>query len=93
MRKIVQTTVNLEFQSMDTGTLAEGLHYESNRVGPGFLCHLGYEDEERGILIPLKYPTWFAEARPGEYEPANAMVLLAEIRAGNIPDEALKELE
>lgn len=92
MKRFVRTTVSLEFQSMDTGSLAEGLHYESSRVRPGFLCHLSYEDKERGILISVEYPTYLAEARPGDYEEINAMEFLAEVHAGNVSDEALKEL-
>jgi hypothetical protein len=92
LKKFAQTTVTLLFD-VDQTDLPDNVNYERNQVSPGFLCHLiEFEGEERSLLIPVKQPNWFCSARPHEFEEVNAMEFLAEVHAGNVPDDALEEL-
>ena len=92
MKKFVKTTTSLRFDVDQIGLPESDIIYESNQVGPGFLCHLvEFEGEERSLLIPVKQPRWYCSARPHEFEEVNAMEFLAEVHAGNVPDEALAE--
>lgn len=95
MKKFARTTTNLVFDVDQIGRDSKDVvAYESYSVAAGLLCHLiEFEGEERSLLIPIKQSRWYCSARPHEFEEVNAMEFLAEVHAGNVPDEALFDSE
>jgi len=92
LKKFAKTTVALIFDSHDDA-LVSGIQSGRVEVGAGLLCYLiEFENPpERAMLIPVKCSTRWCSAKVDEYEEVNEMEFLAEVHAGNVPDEALKE--
>ena len=92
MTKYVRTTTNVTFRNMDANDLPEGMTYEGNCVSAGFICRVIVElDPGDTVIQSVKYPHWTAEVHQDQVEEINAMEFLAEVHAGNVPEEALKE--
>lgn len=88
--KLFRTTVELEFHSMES---EDSIHYGSYLIRPGILCRcIRYTT---GItLIPVKRPNLYVMVYYDNncYVECNEMEILAEVYAGNVPDETLVDL-
>ncbi len=91
MKKFVQTTEPVVFHSLETSD-DDDYSFEGVQMGAGVICTVGWATETEIILRPIEYPTWYAPVPPHVVEPANAMILLAKVRAGKVPDGLLEEL-
>lgn len=66
------------------------ISFEGVQMGAGVICTVGWVTDSEIFLRPIEYPTWYAPVPPHVVEPANAMVLLAKVKAGKVPDELLE---
>ena len=89
--KYVRTLIPVTFRDDAAVRDDHDVYYSGSTVGAGFICQVVLElDYGDLILQSVKYPEWTAEVNPGDVEEIPAMEFLAEVHAGNIPEEALE---